>query len=58
MSANEKVFSVLLAPRVSEVFVGLESRIGSWRLRGLGYHRSERDLPSSTNVGAPLSAKR
>jgi hypothetical protein len=46
----------LRAPRSTEVFVGFETSAGSWKARMLGYYRRERDLVTSVNVGAPLSA--
>jgi hypothetical protein len=46
----------LRAPRSREVFVGFETSSGSWKARMLGYYRRERDLVTSVNVGAPLSA--
>ncbi|HEV7501496.1 MAG TPA: TonB-dependent receptor [Vicinamibacteria bacterium] len=46
----------LKAPTSREVFVGFETSALGWRLRGLAYHRREKDLVTSVNVGAPLSA--
>src|SRR5262249_22622521 len=43
-------------PLTKEFFLGFEADIGAMRLRGLAYHRRERDLVASVNVGAPLSA--
>jgi hypothetical protein len=43
-------------PKVREVFVGFETDLRVFRLRGLGYHRRERDLVGSMNVGVPISA--
>jgi len=45
----------LKAPRSNEVFLGFETTIGTFRLRGLAYHRVERNLLASYNVGVPLS---
>ena len=46
----------LRAPQSREVFVGFETSQGSWKVRMLGYYRRERDLVTSVNFGAPLSA--
>jgi hypothetical protein len=46
----------LRPPRARDVFVGLESQAGAWQVRFLAYHRRERDLVASFNVGAPASA--
>ena len=46
----------LQAPTSREVFVGFETQAHGWRLRGLAYHRREKDLVTSMNVGAPVSA--
>lgn len=46
----------LKPPRSKEVFLGFEAGIGEFRLRGLAYHRRERDLVTSVNFGAPTSA--
>ncbi len=35
---------------------GFETSAGSWKVRMLGYYRRERDLVTSVNFGAPLSA--
>jgi len=46
----------LKPPRSRDVFVGLETQAGHWKFRFLAYHRRERDLVTSVNVGAPVSA--
>ncbi len=46
----------LQAPRSRDVFVGVESQAGRFRFRFLAYHRRERNLVTSVNVGAPASA--
>jgi hypothetical protein len=46
----------LRAPRSREVFVGFETSAGTWKIRMLGYYRRERDIVTSVNYGAPLSA--
>lgn len=46
----------LRAPRSKEVFVGFEARARSWRFRGLAYHRREKELVTSFDVGSPASA--
>lgn len=46
----------LQAPRSRDVFVGFESQAGSWQFRFLAYHRRERSLVTSLNIGAPASA--
>jgi hypothetical protein len=45
----------LKPPRSKEVFLGFETQIGGVHVRGLAYHRIERDLLTSINVGVPLS---
>jgi hypothetical protein len=46
----------LRAPRSRDVFVGFESQAGRLHFRFLAYHRRERNLLTSMNVGAPASA--
>lgn len=47
----------LRPPRSWDVVVGFQGRIaGTWTVRGLGYHRRERNLVASVDVGAPASA--
>ncbi len=46
----------LKPPRSRDLFFGFESQAGRWRFRFLAYHRRERDLVTSVNVGAPASA--
>ncbi len=46
----------LKPPLTKEFFLGFEAEIAGLRLRGLAYHRRERDLVASVNVGAPISA--
>jgi hypothetical protein len=44
------------APRSREVFVGFESLAAGFRVRFLAYHRRDKSLVTSMNVGAPPSA--
>jgi hypothetical protein len=46
----------LKPPLSKEFFLGFEAGIGGVQFRGLAYHRRERDLVASVNVGAPASA--
>jgi hypothetical protein len=46
----------LKAPRSKEVFIGIETDIKTFRARFLAYQRSERNLVTSVNYGAPASA--
>ena len=44
------------SPQSREVFVGFETSAGTWKIRMLGYYRHERNLVTSVNYGAGLSA--
>src|SRR5262249_37961272 len=46
----------LKAPTSRDVFVGCESQAGAWKFRFLAYHRRERALVTSVNIGASRSA--
>jgi hypothetical protein len=45
----------LKPPRSKEIFLGFEAGMGAVRVRGLAYHRIDRDIVTSLNVGVPTS---
>jgi hypothetical protein len=45
----------LKPPRAKEIFLGFETAIGRFHVRGLAYHRIDRDLLTSVNIGVTAS---